>query len=373
MPDDTGTVIVTGASGLIGAAACLRLAGEFRVVAFDRAGPPHPPPGIETVEVDLTSDESVADGFRQVRGRHGPRIASVLHFAAYYDFTGRPSPRYDEVNVRGTERLLRELARSEAEQFVLASTMIVHAPGAPGRPIDEGAPLGPKWDYARSKLRAEHALRSQHGPIPLVILRIACVYDERCHHMLLAQQIRRLAERRLAARFFPGDPAHGVAYLHLDDLLDALARAVRRRHALPPETTLLLGEPEVMPYADLQADLGRLLHGRPWPTRRIPQALARLAASAQSAWPFGGDPFIRPWMIDLADDHYDLNIDRARRLLGWEPRHALRRDLPALVASYRADPAAWYAANGLEPPKGASPSPARREAGRHGTAPVGRS
>ena len=33
-------------------------------------------------------------------------------------------------------------------------------------------------------------------------------------------------------------------------------------------------------------------------------------------------------MIDLADDHYDLDISRARTLLGWEPKHSLRETLP---------------------------------------------
>jgi nucleoside-diphosphate-sugar epimerase len=346
-----GTVIITGASGLIGAAAAARLASDFTVVAFDNPGPPHPPPGIETVGVDLTSDDSVRDGFRRVRERHGSRVASLLHFGAYYDFRGRPSPRYDEINVRGTERLLREASSGEVEQFVFASTMIVHAPCPPGRRIDEGSPLGPKWDYARSKLAAEQRLRASHGPIPLVILRIGCVYDAMAHHVLLAQQIRRVAERRLTGRVFPGDPSHGQAYLHLDDLLDALVRVVRRRRELPPESTLLLGEPDVPGYVEIQRELGRLLHGEDWPTRRIPKPLARFGARLQALWPLGDGSFIRPWMIDLADDHYALDITRARQLLGWEPHHSLRAELPELVAALRADPARWYRENDLEPPR----------------------
>src|SRR5918996_2838250 len=41
---------------------------------------------------------------RQVRERHGRRIASVIHLAAYFDLTGEPNPKYEEVTVRGTER-----------------------------------------------------------------------------------------------------------------------------------------------------------------------------------------------------------------------------------------------------------------------------
>jgi nucleoside-diphosphate-sugar epimerase len=40
------------------------------------------------------------------------------------------------------------------------------------------------------------------------------------------------------------------------------------------------------------------------------------------------DPFIKPWMIDFADDHYALDVSRARTPLGWYPKHSLREALP---------------------------------------------
>ena len=43
----------------------------------------------------------------------------------------------------------------------------------------------------------------------------------------------------------------------------------------------------------------------------------------------GEKPFIRPFLIDLASDHYALDISRARDLLGWEPRHFIGEELSA--------------------------------------------
>src|SRR5919107_1303816 len=129
MADRGGAVIVTGASGRIGGAVALRLNGPYRVVAFDRAGPPVPPPGIETIDVDLSSEEDVRAGLLEFRERHGEEVASVLHFAAYYDLSGDPSPRYEEINVGGSGRLMSGLREAglRAAQFVYASTMVVHA------------------------------------------------------------------------------------------------------------------------------------------------------------------------------------------------------------------------------------------------------
>jgi len=62
-------------------------------------------------------------------------------------------------------------------------------------------------------------------------------------------------------------------------------------------------------------------------------------------------------MIDRAADHYDLDITRARNLLGWAPRHSLRSGLPVMVEALLRDPRRWYRTNKLEPPKELAPSP----------------
>jgi nucleoside-diphosphate-sugar epimerase len=119
---------------------------------------------------------------------------------------------------------------------------------------------------------------------------------------------------------------------------------------LPSELTLLLGEPETLSYDELQRAFGRLIHGEEWETRRIPKAAAKAGAWLQDQTPLVEDPFIKPWMIDLADDHYALDITRARNVIDWAPTHSLRETLPKMVAALKADPAGWYKANKLQPP-----------------------
>lgn len=62
----------------------------------------------------------------------------------------------------------------------------------------------------------------------------------------------------------------------------------------------------------------------------------------------GADEFIKPWMIDRANDHYALDITRARTLLGWEPKRSLRETIPKMVAALKSDPLGFYQQNGLE-------------------------
>jgi nucleoside-diphosphate-sugar epimerase/uncharacterized membrane protein len=355
MTPDKGIIIVTGSNGLIGDAVMRRLAGRFEdIVGFDRKAPKPPPPGCVYVPVDITSDESVRDGLRVIRDHHGAHVASVIHLAAYYDFFGEPSTKYDEITVRGTGRLLRGLRELEfhVEQFVFSSTMLVHKPGEPGEFITEDWPIEPTWAYPESKVRTEQLIRDERGAMAAVLLRISGVYDDRCNSIPLAHQIQRISERDLTSRFYSGSTAHGQAFMHMDDLVDAIEHVVERRAALSPELALLLGESEALSYDELQHTIGRLIHGASKETIAIPSTLAPLAKAG--AWVLGHVPgqegFVKPWMIDRANDHYALDITRARTVLGWEPKRSLRDTLPKMIEALKADPSSWYRENDLEVP-----------------------
>lgn len=351
-------VIITGSSGLIGYQTASRFVKDYDVMGFDRIGPPHPPPETEyVIDCDVSSDESVQRAFSEVRRLRGNRIASVIHLAAYYDFSGEPSPLYEQVTIEGTRRLLRALKNFEVDQFIFSSTMLVHAPCEPGQRINEEWPLEPKWDYPQSKVETENLIRAERGSTPVVLLRIAGIYNDFCHSIPLAHQIQRIYENRITAKVFPGNITHGQSFLHLNDLVHALELTVQRRDELPPETVLLLGEPETLSYEELQLEFGRLIHGpqTEWETYKIPKALAKTGAWFQDLPPVetvtDAEPFIKPWMIDIADEHYALDISRARALLGWEPKCSLRATLPKMVAALKANPADWYRKNDLEPPR----------------------
>jgi len=346
------SLIVTGSSGLIGTALIERIGPRYREFGFDREGPPLPPPSTEVVVgCDATSDESVRAALAEVRRIGGGRIASVVHLAAYYDFSGEPSPLYEEVTVRGTERLLRGLREFEVGQSIFSSTMLIHAPCELGERIDENSPIEAKWDYPKSKVETEQLILAERGAIPVVLLRIAGVYDDDCHSIPIAHQIARIYERQLIGRVYPGDTARGQAFIHRDDLTDVLERTIERREQLPPETVLLIGEDDTVSYDELQRTISRLLHGEEWDTQQIPKVIAKAGAWLQDVMP-GEDPFIKPWMIDLADDHYALDITRARELLGWQPRRSLRATVPEMIARLKRDPRAWFEENQLPVPAG---------------------
>jgi nucleoside-diphosphate-sugar epimerase len=348
---DRKIVVVTGSSGNIGDAVMRRFGSRAEdTVGFDRDAADPPPPDCTFIPVDVTSDDSVMDGIRVIRHHHGRQIGAVIHLAAYYDFSGEENPLYDEVTVEGTRRLLRGLNSGEVfvEQFIFSSTMLLHRPGERGQLIDEDWPVEPTWAYPRSKAETEQVVREERGAIAGVCLRIAGVYDDQCHSIPLSHQIKRIYERQFSSHFYPGETAHGQSFVHLDDVVDAIESTVDRRSELPPEIAILIGEPETLSYGELQQTIGRLIHGEEWKTQTLPAALAKAGAWLQEQIP-GEDPFIKPWMVDRANDHYALNIERARKLLQWKPKRSLRETLPKMVKALVDDPEAWYRENNLEP------------------------
>jgi nucleoside-diphosphate-sugar epimerase len=350
VPENKSLVIVTGSSGFIGEAVCRSFVTDgFSVVGFDRPDVLEPQPGVTNIPCDMTSEQSVAEAVASVLRDFAEPIASVIHLAAYYDFSGEPSPLYERVTVQGTDRLIRLLKTAHPEQFVFSSTMLVHAPCEPGQHIGEDWPVDPKWDYPQSKAQTEQVILGQRGPIPAVLLRLAGVYTDRCESVPIANQIQRIYERRLTSKVFPGDISRGQSFVHLDDIVDAFRATVARRATLQPESTLLIGEPDPLSYDEIQRLLAKHIHGESdWETTQIPKAVAKAGAWVQDQIPGIEEPFIKPWMIDRADDHYALDISRARTLLGWSPRHGLREALPKMVSALKSDPAGFYRLNKLE-------------------------
>ncbi|WP_244526239.1 vitamin K epoxide reductase family protein [Wenxinia saemankumensis] len=344
---------MTGAEGNVGSALKARLSERYTVVGLDRDG------SGESLVCDLADPASVRDAMEKVAQGKGTRIAAVIHLAAYFDFSGEESPLYDEVNVEGTRNLIEALKGLEVEQFVYSGTMLVHRAGSPGLPITEATEIDPGWAYPQSKARAEEVIRQTRGDMPVVLLHLAGLYDEMTAVPTLSEQIRRVYERDPKSHAYSGSLETGQSFLHRDDMVDAFVRAVDRRADLPEEAVILIGEEDAVPYAELQRILGREIHGsEDWSTLVVPKPIAAAGAWVQTkAEPLvpddfdqGEAPFIKPFMIDMSDDHYALDIGRARSLLGWEPKHSLRETLPEMVRRLKDDPAAWYEANRLTKP-----------------------
>lgn len=341
-PEQKPLVIITGAGGLIGRRLIERLHSEYQIAGME-VEIKDQDSRVTWYETDLTDDDSVRKSLADIRNDFGATIYSVIHLAAYYDFSGEPSDMYDKLTVQGTQRLLEQLAGFEVGQFMFSSTLLAMAPSA-DKLLNEQSPTQAEWDYPESKLRAEEVIRQHAGEMKTVILRIAGVYDEYGNSLPLSQQISRIFEKQLESYLFPGNQNRGQALIHLDDLAECVRLLLQRRDELLNQEIFLIAEPDVMTYGELQDRLGELIHGQEWTTIRIPEFVAKAGAWVKGKLASSEEekPFIKPWMVSMADDHYEADISHLREQTGWEPPHRLRNTLDEIIASLFRDPQGWY-------------------------------
>lgn len=348
MGEEKEVIIITGSSGRIGSSLVKKLGEHYRIVGFELLKALYASANEELVPVDISSDESVHQAFTHIQNFYGNRIASVIHLAAYYSFDQKESPLYDKITVGGTRRLLEALQNFEVGQFIFSSTMLVHKPCQPGQKINEEWPVEPTWGYPKSKVETEKLIDEKRGKIPAVILRIAGVYEDACHSIPISHQIQRIYEKQFESHFFAGDITHGASFLHMDDLIAAIALAVNKRDSLPPKLVLEVGEEKTLSYDELQRKISKLLFGKEMKTYSIPKPLAKIGAWIQNKIPFMPPSFIKPWMIKIADDHYELDCSKAKEVLGWKIEHSLENSLPIMIDSLKKDPVRWYKENQLK-------------------------
>jgi len=344
---DKEIIVVSGSSGLIGTTLINKLAEKYLIIGLDNIGYPFPPITAECVCIDITSDESMENAFERIRFAYGNKIASVIHLAAYYDFSGEPSPLYQKITVEGTERLLKVLQGFEVEQFVFSSSLLVYDSTKPGIDITEESPVNPKWDYPQSKVDTEKILRSKRGDIPVMNLRIAGVYSDEGDSIPITNQIQRIYENQLTSHFYPGKFDRGNPYVHLDDLITGLIKAIEKRKEFSGMTTINLGEPETMSFIELQNEIARLLFNKKWKTYKIPKFVAKTGAWIQDLF---GDSFIKPWMACFIGIWISMALSRANKLLNWEPKHRLKNSLPKIIENLKDHPVKWYKGNDLKLP-----------------------
>ena len=349
-------VVITGAAGSIGKSLADELKHDYRVVGLDLVTKGT---DFECFECDITSDESVELALSRLREGYGDHVAALVHLAAYFDFTGEEKPAYKIVNEEGAQRLLRAFQDLQVDQIVYSSTMLVHEPVEPGELIDESSPVAPTWAYPQSKARTEEIVLAERGGAKVTLLRLAGLYDRETSVPTLSHQIARIYDRDIKSHLYSGDTRAGQAFIHRDDMLDLFHRTIDRRAQLPETCVILGGENRVVSYEELQKSIGSLIHGEDeWATIAVPAPVAKAGAWIEEKsepivpddFDYGEKPFIRPFMVEMASDHYALDISRARQLLDWSPQHSLPDELPEMVAALKEDPYRWYRQNGITPP-----------------------
>jgi len=171
------TILVTGATGLIGSYVTERLLQEGGAVrAYVRNAAKAQP--LESLGAEIIVGD-ITDGSTLSRAVKGCQL--VFHFAGVIGTVFKPRSYFDAVNVEGT-RIVAEAALEEnVERFIHTSTVGVYGLDAQAD-TSESSPHRPSRDpYCDTKLQAERIVRDlfHERQLPCVIIQPSPVYGPR--------------------------------------------------------------------------------------------------------------------------------------------------------------------------------------------------
>ena len=313
------TVLVTGASGMLGGAVAgaLRDRGDSVRVLQRR------PSGLAGVEEVLGSVTSAGDVERALVG-----VDAVVHLAAKVSMTG-PESAFAEVNVEGT-RLVVDAADGRPFVFV-SSPSVAHAGSAlVGASAGVADPVHARGAYAQTKAVAE-LLALDAGA---VAVRPHLVWGPGD-----TQLVGRIVERARSGRLaLVGSGAALVDTTYVSNGADAIVAALDRAEQLRGRAFVVTnGEPR--PLSELVERICAAA-GVAAPTRHVPYAVAAGAgALLERVWPRLGltdePPMTRFLAEQLATAHW-FDQAETRAALGWTPAVTLERGFELLAESYAA-------------------------------------
>jgi nucleoside-diphosphate-sugar epimerase len=237
-------VLVTGASGFVGAAlvpALLKEGRRVRALARDRRA--QSLPGAEVAA--LPDLRGTVDWGPLLEG-----VGAVVHLAGVAHVGPRVDPAvYDRVNHVATAELAAGCAKAGVRRLVFVSSVRAQSGAAATHVLKETDAPRPSEPYGRSKLMAEQAVRS--SAVPSTILRPAMVYGPG-----VKGNLARLM--RLAASPWPlpfASFASKRSLVSLDNLIAAILHVLEAESAAGE--TYLVADPGPVTLAEILTALRR--------------------------------------------------------------------------------------------------------------------
>ena len=311
--------VVTGASGSLGTAVVERLLADgHRVRVFQRKIPAREREGVEYVFGNLGDPQAVDKAIR------GAEV--VIHCGAAMKGGW---PEHKGGTVVGTQNVIDACTRHQVRQLVHISSMsVVDWAGSEDKSVDEGAALEPRPDergaYTRAKLEAERLVRAAAaGGFPAVILRPGQIFGGGIP--LINGAVARNAGGRWLVL---GDGTLELPLIYIDDVVDAIMRAVQQR--LTSGEVIQLIDPEKLTQSDVLA-----LAGEGKPLIKVPRPVV-FALGKLSELPLGalGKPSpIALYRLRSALSRMHYASDVATSVLGWAPRVGVREGIRRVMGA----------------------------------------
>jgi len=305
------SILLTGASGFVGGALATRLLESGREVRA--LGRTRPKIAVEFFEGSIDDQQLSAKALEGVD--------CVVHLAGrahqLRDSSPDPLETFRTANCKLSEELAVQAIKAGVRRFVFISSIGVNgAATLPGCPFTEDSPPAPHSAYARSKHEAEVALQALIGAsaMELVIIRPPLIYGPGApgNFASLMDWVSKGIPLPLGAI------DNRRSLVGIDNLTDLIIRCIDHPNA--SNQLFLASDSEDLSTTQLLRGVAEAM-GRPGFMLPVPASLLRLIANALGKKAMGQSLL----------DSLQVDISKARELLGWEPPVSVKEGLRRCV------------------------------------------
>lgn len=311
-------VLVTGATGFLGAALARNLARRgHEVHALVRATSDRSAlggEGVHWIEGDVRDQAEVGRAVAGVVERSGGIAPWVVHSAAVISYRTRDRDLQRAVNVEGTRNVVGACERHRVGRLLHVSSVVAVGHAERGQTLTEDAPwnLAPfRSDYADTKRAAEEIALGAARELDVVAVCPGAIFGRGARGPNTVKFLRSLARRPP-----PFAPPGAISVVGVEDVAEgialALERGARGRRYLLTERAL-----ELIDAFDLAAHA----LGVRGPRRVAPRWLwSAIERGARAVDPFVDLAPATPQALRLLGASFRFDSARARDELGWRPR-----------------------------------------------------
>jgi UDP-glucose 4-epimerase len=247
------SILITGASGLLGRSVLQALAEDSRVFALVRSSAERYYENVKYLIFNLESDLDPSLLPKE--------IDTILHFAQSSKFRDFPDSALDvfNVNISSTARLLDYAKQVGAKQFVYASSGGVYGNGS--QAFKENAaivPAGQLGHYLGSKACGEILVQSYASMFQVTVIRPFFIYGPRQNRSML---IPRLMDSVASGKPISLQGGDGIRInpVHVEDASAAVVAALDTKES----TTYNIAGPDVLSIRQIAEAMGEYLGKAP--------------------------------------------------------------------------------------------------------------
>lgn len=317
---------MTGGAGYVGSHVARALLREgWKVRIFDLKPTKYVPEGAEFVSLDMRD----AEGVRRVM-----QGVNVVHHLAFVQSMSRlPEATRRDIDIRGTENVLRAALGQQVDRFVYTSTIEIYGTHPPVPAVEDSPTTEPVGWYGRHKLEAEQMVwryYRDHG-LPATALRMPTICGPGWYnHRPLLSLMDWVLDGRILTVI--GDGSIKGDHVHIEDVVQGYLLA--GTHPKAVGEAFNISTDRTATHLEIAQALIRASGSKSRIVKGVPRWI--VAPMIRMGIRLGLTELPKEQIGYVLHDQI-YTPEKAMRLIGYRPRYSSAEATEALIRSYIPD------------------------------------